>query len=51
MSLAKLSFILDITDQVIQQKNFEERLFSSTGLFMDSKSQTVTLLKVFLPKF
>ena len=26
---------------MIQQKNFDERLFSSTGLFMDWKLQTV----------
>ena len=31
----------DITNQVILQKNFEKRLFSSTGLFMDWKLQTV----------
>ena len=27
-------------NQVIQQKNFDKRLFSSTGLFMDWKLQT-----------
>ena len=31
-------------NQVIQQKKFDKRLFSSMGLFMDWKLQTVILL-------
>ena len=34
-------------NQVIQQNNFEKRLFSSTGLFMDWKSQTESMVSWF----
>ena len=32
-------------NQVIKQKNFDKRLFSSTGLFMDWKLQTVIIFQ------
>ena len=37
----------DITNQVIQQKNFDKRLFNFTGVFMDWKLQTVLLFMDF----
>ena len=38
----------DMTNQVIQQKNFEKRLFCSTGLSMDWKLQTEFVFLFFL---
>ena len=35
-----------MTSQVISQKNFDKRLLSSTGIFMDWKLQTESEIKI-----